>query len=379
MIYLDNSATTKPDKAVLDSFHQVATQYFGNPSSIHGLGMDSERLLRKAREKASALLEVDSPEIIFTSGGTEGNNIALKGIALAHQNRGKHIITTSVEHPSVMEACEGLERLGFEVTYLPVDQEGRVSVDDIKFAITYETILVSVMHVNNEIGTIQPISEIGQLLSNYPKIFYHVDNVQGFAKVPLNIREANIDLCTISGHKIHGLKGTGLLYVKTGVKLFSLAHGGGQEANLRSGTENVPGIVGMVKAMRLAKERQAEINNLAELKQYVMDELSKMRHIELNTPKNGSAPHIVHFSAPGLKPEVVIHALEERNIFISTKSACSSKSADESQVLVSCGRSYEIASSGLRVSMSYETTKAEIDVFLKELTKVLDKLSKVMR
>ncbi|MFC4403655.1 cysteine desulfurase family protein [Gracilibacillus xinjiangensis] len=379
MIYLDNSATTKPDLEVLQSFQQVATQYFGNPSSIHGLGMETERLLRKAREQAGTILQVDSSEIIFTSGGTEGNNLAIKGIALAHQNRGKHIITTTVEHPSVIEACEGLQRLGFQITYIPVDQDGKVNVDDVKAAITNETILVTIMHVNNEIGTIQPIEEIGQLLSSYPKIFFHVDHVQGFSKVPLHFKNAQIDLCTISGHKIHGLKGTGILYVKNGVRLFSLAHGGGQEANVRAGTENVPGIVGLVKAMRLAKDMQQKADELINLKYYLMEKLHEMDHIVLNTPKNDSAPHIVHFSAPGLKPEVVIHALEEKDIYISTKSACSSKSADESQVLAACGKSYEVSASGLRISMSYNTTKDEIDIFLTELVKVLAKLSKVMR
>ncbi|GAA0288154.1 cysteine desulfurase [Gracilibacillus halotolerans] len=380
MIYLDNSATTKPRKSVVESFHQAALHYFGNPSSIHGLGQDGERLLRKSRQQAASILQVDEDEIIFTSGGTEGNNMAIKGTALAHQNRGKHIITTEIEHPSVLEACKSLEMLGFEVTYLPVNEEGRVSIDRLKDSVRHDTILVSIMHVNNEIGTIQPIREIGQILKDYPKIFYHVDFVQGFGKVPLSLKESKVDMATISGHKIHGLKGTGILYIRNGVKIFTLNHGGGQERGVRSGTENVPGIVSLVKAMRLQAEVQNEkSNHLHELKQFLTRELNKIEDVRINTPAEKSAPHIVNFSVPGLKPEVVIHALEENEIFISTKSACSSKSTDESLVLAACGREKEITTSGLRISMSYDNTIEELEVFLNKLKEVLQKLYEVMR
>ncbi|WP_163581633.1 cysteine desulfurase family protein [Gracilibacillus saliphilus] len=379
MIYLDNSATTKPNPQVLDSFTKASTGYFGNASSIHGIGMDAERLLRKSREQASSLLEVNPNEIIFTSGGTEGNNLAIKGIALEHQNRGKHIITSSIEHPSVIETCQGLEALGFEVTYLDVDESGLVDIDNLKKKMREDTILVSIMHVNNEIGTIQPIKEIGEIVQSYPKAFFHVDHVQGYGKVPINIQASHVDLCTISGHKIHGLKGTGVLYVKQTVKLFSLAHGGGQERRIRSGTENVAGIVSLVKAMRLAKEKQSELSKkLTTLKHALMEQLQTLDRVVINTPKIASAPHIVNFSVRGLKPEVVIHALEEFDIFISTKSACSSKSADESAVLIACGKDRDIAISGLRISMSYETTKDEIDYFFQKLTEVIKKLSEVM-
>ncbi|MGN8645809.1 cysteine desulfurase family protein [Gracilibacillus sp. HCP3S3_G5_1] len=379
MIYLDNSATTKPNPQVLDSFTKVSTQYFGNASSIHGIGMDAERLLRKSREQAASLLEVNPNEIIFTSGGTEGNNLAIKGIALEHQNRGKHIITSAIEHPSVMETCQGLEKLGFEVTYLDVDESGFVDIDSLKKEIREDTILVSIMHVNNEIGSVQPIREIGEVVQNYPKAFFHVDHVQGYGKVPLNMLECSIDLCTISGHKIHGLKGTGLLYVKHNVRLFSLAHGGGQERKIRSGTENIAGIVSLVKAMRLAKENQTKLHHhLSNLKDRLMKQLHTIDRVVINTPEANSAPHIVNFSARGLKPEVVIHALEDFDIFISTKSACSSKSADESAVLIACGKEREVAISGLRVSMSYETTPEEIDYFSQKLKEVIKNLSEVM-
>ncbi|UOQ86298.1 cysteine desulfurase family protein [Gracilibacillus salinarum] len=379
MIYLDNSATTRPSPEVLESFTKASSHFFGNPSSIHGIGMEAERLLRKSREQAGSILQVQPNEIIFTSGGTEGNNIAIKGAALAHQNRGKHIITTAIEHPSVLEACHGLESLGFEVTYLPVNADGFVEAKSVKNAIRKDTILVSIMHVNNEIGTIQPIEEIGAIVKDYPKALFHVDYVQGFGKLPLNIDKSHIDLCTISAHKIHGLKGTGLLVVKNGVRLFSLAHGGGQERSIRSGTENVAGIVAFVKAMRLAKEQQNEaVDKICELKKYLINQLQSMAKVKLNTPATGSAPHIVHFSVPGYKPEVMIHALEESDIYISTKSACSSKSADESAVLIACGKDRSVATSGLRVSMSYETTEEEIVFFSQQLKKVIQKLSEVM-
>ncbi|MFC4388213.1 cysteine desulfurase family protein [Gracilibacillus marinus] len=379
MIYLDNSATTKPNEEVMKSFHTAATHYFGNPSSLHGLGMEAERLLRKAREQIAELLQINPDEVVFTSGGTEGNNLAIKGIALQHQHRGRHIIASSVEHPSVIESLEALKQLGFHITYIPVDENGRVNPNDVKKEITDDTILVSVMHVNNEIGTIQPIEEIGALLHNYPKIFFHVDAVQSIGKVPISIRKANIDLCTISGHKIHGLKGTGILYVKKGIRLFSLAHGGGQEANIRSGTENVPGIVALAKALRITLAKENDTKRIEQLKIYIMDELKKIHYVKINTPETSSAPHIVHFSLPGFKPEVVIHALEEAKIYISTKSACSSKKSDISSVLEACGKSQAIASSGLRVSMSFNTTKEEIDGFLHTLNIVINKLAKVMR
>ncbi|MDX8046727.1 cysteine desulfurase family protein [Gracilibacillus sp. S3-1-1] len=378
-IYLDNSATTKPSDQVLESFTKASAQYFGNASSIHGIGMDADRLLRKSREQAASLLQVSPNEIVFTSGGTEGNNIAIKGIALEHQNRGKHIITSTIEHPSVLEACQGLEALGFDVTYLDVDESGLVDVSSVKAAMRDDTILVSIMHVNNEIGSVQPIKQIGEIVANYPKAFFHVDHVQGFGKLPLNLDECHIDLCTISGHKIHGLKGTGILFVKHNVKLFSLAHGGGQERKIRSGTENVAGIVALVKAMRLALESQDEVNaKLTSLKHILMEQLQSTEGIVINTPEQ-SAPHIINFSAPGLKPEVVIHALEEFGIYISTKSACSSKSADESAVLIACGKERAVAISGLRVSMSKETTREEIEYFSQQLQEVTEKLREVMR
>ncbi|ENH96929.1 cysteine desulfurase [Gracilibacillus halophilus YIM-C55.5] len=379
MIYLDNSATTKPHPEVMDSFYQAATTFFGNPSSVHRLGMDTERLLRKARHQAASLLQVKDEEVFFTSGGTEGNNLAIKGIALQHQTRGKHLITTTIEHPSVLEAFRSLEELGFSVTYIQVDKNGTINIDQLKQALSQETILVSVMHVNNEIGTIQPIEEIASIVSAYPKAFLHVDHVQGFGKVHLPLNQLAIDLCTISGHKIHGLKGTGIMYKRKGVTLFPLSHGGGQEQSIRSGTENVPANVALVKAMRLIHEQMEQNKQRLEaLKGRIIQKLQTMDQVVVNTP-SPAAPHIVNFSLPGIKPEVMIHALEEDDIYISTKSACSSKSADESAVLAACGHRRKITESGLRISMSYETTEADIDYFLVKLAEAYDKLSKVMR
>lgn len=378
VIYLDNSATTKPDPEVLASFQKVSEEYYANPSSIHQFGGNAEKLLVAAKRQAAQLLQVEQEEIIFTSGGTEGNNMAVKGIALEHQQRGKHIITSSIEHPSIYEACKALEKLGFEVTYLPVNEKGIVSVDDVKKAIRKDTILVTIMHVNNEIGSIQPIAEIGKLLQQYPKIFFHVDNVQGFGKVPLHLKNAGIDLCTISGHKIHGLKGTGILYVRKGVALFPLFHGGEQELAIRSGTENLAGIVSLVKAMRLAKEREEEgIRHMSELKSYLIRAFEKMEGVFVNTPENG-APHIVNISVPGIKPEVIIHMLGEQNIYISTKSACSSKVKDESMVLAACGYSKNRTTTALRISLSYENTMEEMKIFVDALERSIKQFKTTM-
>mgnify|MGYP001291916661 CR=1 FL=1 len=367
MIYLDNSATTRPDSSVLESFHQVSTTFFANPSSIHQFGGKAEKLLKAARRQAAEILSVDEEEIIFTSGGTEGNNIAIKGIALEHQNRGKHIITTDIEHPSIYEACKGLEKLGFDITYLPVNADGVISVEDVKSAIREDTILISIMHVNNEVGSIQPIEEIGQIAKNYPKLFFHVDDVQGLGKVPLKLRNSGIDLCTFSAHKIHGLKGTGLLYINKHTTIFPLLHGGNQENEIRSGTENLAGIVSMVKALRLIKEKEKnEVKNLYYLQQYLVEKLKKMDGVLVNTPI-GAAPHIVNISVPKVKPEVIIHMLGERDIYISTKSACSSKLKDESKVLAACGFPTDRTTSALRISLSYDNTEEEINIFLQSL------------
>lgn len=378
MIYLDNSATTKPNAEVVQSFQQVTERFFANPSSIHQFGGEAEHLLVKARKQAAEILNVSQSEIVFTAGGTEGNNIAIKGIALEHQNRGKHIITTEIEHPSVFNACESLKKLGFDITYLPVDENGAISLQELKKAIRKDTILISIMHVNNETGVIQPVEEIGEIAKKYPKLFFHVDDVQGLGKVPLNLKNSGIDLCTFSGHKIHGLKGTGILYVDHRTTLFPLFHGGEQEQGIRSGTENLAGAVSMVKALRLIKElEKTQADRLFQLKEYLRNEIELMEGIQINTPAQ-AAPHILNISVPGVKPEVIIHMLGEEEIFISTKSACSSKQKDESKILTACGFSKDRTTSALRISLSYDNTKVEIDQFLRALKIAIMKFNKVM-
>lgn len=378
MIYLDNSATTKPDSTVVASFKQVSEKYFGNPSSIHELGGEVEQLQNRAREQAANILQVKPSEVVFTSGGTEGNNLAIKGIALRHQKRGKHIITSKVEHASVYETCKSLEDLGFTITYLPVKPNGVIDIEQLEKEITDETILISIMYVNNEIGSIQPIFDIGKKLKKYPKIFFHVDAVQAFGKVPLYLNDSGIDLCTLSGHKINGLKGTGLLYVKEGTSLYPLFHGGNQEFGLRSGTENVAGNVSFVRALRLMKEKeQNQWKQLKNLYEKLYQGLKKLDHLKINSSLDG-APHILNVSVPGLKPEVVIHALYEKGIIISTQSACSSKQFDKSRVLSACGISDERASSGLRISLSYETTEEDIDMFINVFNETITHLKDIL-
>lgn len=378
MIYLDNGATTKPHPEVLESFQKVSENYFANPSSIHELGGTVSDLQSEARKQIAQILSVEPEEIVFTSGGTEGNNLAIKGIALEHQNRGKHIITSKVEHPSVYNTCKSLETLGFEVTYLPVNRHGIVDVEDVKQALRDDTVLVSIMHVNNEIGSIQPIEAIADLLIEYPKVFFHIDAVQSLGKVPLDLSHEGIDLATFSGHKINGLKGTGVLYVKKGTTLFPLFHGGGQEFGIRSGTENVAGNVAFAKALRLIKEKeQAKRHELNEIRMKLYEALEQMEGVEMNSPKEG-APHIVHVSVPGFKPEVIIHALYDHGIVISTQSACSSKREEESRVLKACGHDRKRASSGLRITLSYDTTEAEVQTFLQAFERVLNELRKVL-
>lgn len=378
MIYLDNSATTKPDETVVNSFKQSADRYFANPSSIHQWGAEVEKLQTKARAQAAQTLQIKPTEIIFTSGGTEGNNLAIKGIAFQHAQRGKHIITTEVEHASVYETCRALEKFGYDVTYLPVTQDGAVQLKDIKAAIRSDTIIVSVMHVNNEIGTIQPIQEIGALLKQHPKVFFHVDAVQALGKVPIQLANSGIDLCTFSGHKIHGIKGTGCLYVRDGIQIFPLMHGGNQENGIRSGTENVPGNVSFVRALRLIMEKQRkQAEHLMELRNTLRRALTQITGVFVTSPEKG-APHIMHISVPGLKPEVMIHALFEAGFIVSTQSACSSKQSQKSRVLTACGYEEAKAYAGLRISLTYGHTEADVDAFIKAFQTTIIKLKEVM-
>lgn len=380
MIYFDNSATTKPYKEVIETYAKVSEVFFGNPSSLHGLGKEAEDLLDQGREQIANLLKVSKKEIVFTSGGTEGNNLAIKGTVLEHKNRGKHLITTKVEHASNYETFLQLEKLGFNITYLNVNEFGEISLDELKNAIRTDTILVSIIHVNNELGSIQPIKEIGEILNQYPKIYFHVDHVQGMTKVPLSFKDCHIDLCTISGHKFHATKGTGVLYIRQGVQLFPIFSGGDQEYNLRAGTENIPGIVAMAKALRISMGQYVEKkSHLKKLHEHLINGLNQINGVVINSPTEGGAAHIINFSILKVKPEVVIQSLGEKEMYVSTKSACSSKLAEPSRVLMAASIGSERAESAIRVSFSFENTIEEVTRFITELKQIISKLNEVMR
>ncbi|TMW71736.1 cysteine desulfurase family protein [Alteribacter natronophilus] len=377
MIYLDNSATTKPYSDVLDAYIKVSRDFFGNPSSLHPAGKQAERLLKQTREMAARLLNVKPAEILFTSGGTEGNNLAIKGTARRHKNRGKHLITTEAEHPSSFETFQELEREGFEVTWLPADETGTIKIEDLKAALRDDTILVSLIHVNNELGSVNPVVEAGEYLKKYPKIRFHVDHVQGIGKVPLRLTDAGIDFCTISGHKFHGVKGTGLLFAREGTVLSPLFSGGSQEWQMRAGTENPAGAAAMVKALRIHLEKSVSGNEKLNLiTGGLIASLNDIRGIVVNTPE-ARAPHIVNFSVPGLKPEVLVQAYGEKGIYVSTKSACSSREPEPSRVLSACGFSREVAASGIRVSLSYDNTEEDIHTFLNYTKEIVPSLLEV--
>jgi cysteine desulfurase len=379
MIYFDNSATTKPYKEVLDSFVTVSNEFFGNPSSLHRFGVQAEKLLTQAREQIAMLLEVKSSEIYFTSGGTEGNNIAIKGAALMHKSKGRHLITTNVEHASVRSAMEQLKQEGFEITFLPVDKNGRVQVADVEKAIRKDTTLISIMHVNNEVGAVQPIEEIGNMLKKYPNILFHVDAVQAIGKVPQSLNENRVDLCSFSAHKFHGLKGTGVLFIRDGVRLLPLFSGGNQERKIRSGTENVAGFVAMAKALRMTLSKSEQgMERMREIQQMLRTGLDRIEGLKIHTPNENAAPHILNFSLEGLRSEVLIHALEEKGIFVSTTSACSSKRKSPSKTLLAMGVSESLADSAIRISLSFDNTIDEAKAFIATVEATVKHLRKVL-
>lgn len=380
MIYFDNSATTKPKKEVLDTFYKVAENYFGNPSSVHHLGLQAENLLSQARNQIATLLKTDEQEIIFTSGGTEGNNFIIKGVAEKYRNRGHHMITTMIEHPSVLNTCIQLENNGFDVTYLPVDETGRVRVEDVKRALRKDTILVSIMHVNNEIGSVQPIAKIGELLKNHPKTLFHVDHVQGVTKVPLDFHESNVDFASISSHKFHGLKGTGAIYIRKGLKLAPLLAGGGQERDFRSGTENLAGIVAMAKALRLGMlDYEAKIDTMMDVRDFLINELQLIEGVTMNTPKQNTSPHIINFSVQGFKAEVLVHELEQHGLYVSTTSACSSRTNEPSRTILAMGLGEERATTSIRISLSFDNTMEEAKQAVAIIKQSIKNLKPVMR
>ena len=371
MIYFDNAATTKIYDDALTSYVQVSQKFFGNPSSLHQLGVDAYQVLTKARLQVASLLSVQPEEIFFTSGGTESNNWAIKGTAIEKSVFGKHIITTKIEHPSVLQTCKQLERFGFEVTYLDVDSKGIVSVDQLKESLRKDTILVSVMAVNNEVGAVQPIAEIAQVLEAFPSIHFHVDAVQAVERASQLLAIGRIDLLSLSAHKFHGPRGVGIMYKKFGRKIQALLTGGGQEKGERSTTENLPGIVATTKALRMALEEKSVTG---ELRSQLWKELATKPEIRIFSPEDG-ASHVLCFAIKGVRGEVVVHAFENHGIYISTTSACSSKKADSSSTLYAMDVPNEWATGAVRVSFSNDNTKEEVEQFIDVLHQLMKQFS----
>ncbi|MGY3707591.1 cysteine desulfurase family protein [Granulicatella adiacens] len=371
MIYFDNAATTKIYDDALTSYVQVSQKFFGNPSSLHQLGVDAHQVLTKARVQVASLLSVQPEEIFFTSGGTESNNWAIKGTAIEKSVFGKHIITTKIEHPSVLQTCKQLERFGFEVTYLDVDSKGIVSVDQLKENLRKDTILVSVMAVNNEVGAVQPIAEIAKVLEEYPSIHFHVDAVQAVERASQLLAIGRIDLLSLSAHKFHGPRGVGIMYKKFGRKIQALLTGGGQEKGERSTTENLPGIVATTKALRMAQEEKSVTGDL---RSKLWKELATKTEIRIFSPEDG-ASHVLCFAIKGVRGEVVVHAFENHGIYISTTSACSSKKADSSSTLYAMDVPTEWATGAVRVSFSNDNTKEEVEQFINVLHQLMKQFS----
>ncbi|WP_444684020.1 cysteine desulfurase family protein [Alkalicoccus luteus] len=364
MIYLDNSATTMPHEEVVETFTRASTSYFGNPSSLHKLGGHAAALLEKARAKAGEFLEAKQQHVVFTSGATESNNLAVQGTAYARQSRGKHLVISSLEHPSILESAAYLERQGFEVTRVPPHTNGEVTVSSIEKALRKDTILVSLMHVNNETGAIMPIEAVGRMLKQYPTVHFHVDAVQAIGKIPVSFQQSGADSLSLSAHKIHGLKGTGLLLYRDTRHIMPLLFGGGQEAGARAGTENPAGAAAAVKALRLAVENQVEhAAHMRELNVQLEAFFASRPEVVINSPAE-RAPHILNVSCPGRMAETIVHALEEKDIYISTTSACSSKTSNESSVLKEMGADQAVAESAVRISLSGLTTAAEVHSFI---------------
>ena len=378
MIYFDNSATTKVYPEVLTTYTKVSEAIWGNPSSLHKMGENAYNLLEQSRAQIAELLGCQKEEIFFTSGGTEGDNWAIKGTALEKGIYGKHLITTQVEHPAVLNSMKQLEKLGFEVTYLPVDENGRVSVLDLKQALRKDTILVSVMAVNNEVGTIQPLKEIARVLADHPKVHFHVDAVQAVGKGLTDlIMDERVDLVTFSGHKFHAPRGVG--YKKAGRKLAPLLSGGGQEKNLRSSTENLPAIAAMAKALRLLLEN--ETKNVAHeqaIRQKIFEHLQAFDKVTLFSQLDDKfAPHILCFAIAGVRGETIVHAFEDQGVFISTTSACSSKKGQVSSTLHAMQVDDKIATSAVRVSLDENNTMAQADKFNQIFDDIYQKFLKI--
>lgn len=380
MIYLDNAASTKPKKEVIEAMLPYLSEDYGNPSSVYQMGNAAKAAITNARQKAASLLHVPATSIYFTSGGSESDNWVLQDCfhrALLHGEKHPHIITSSIEHPAILNTCHFLEELGAQVTYLPVDSNGFVNPEDVKTAIRPETVLISVMTANNEIGTIEPIQEIGEIAKE-AGIPFHTDAVQAFGQIPLDLSKLPVDFLSASGHKIYGPKGVGLLYIREGLPVRSLIHGGGQERNRRAGTENVAGIVGFGKACELAEKTLAErMEEESELRDYLISRLlTEIPGTRLNGDRTKRLPNNVNVIFPGLRGESILISLDIMGIEASSGSACTAGSLDPSHVLLALGLSEEEARGELRLTLSDETTKEEIDTTVDALKKIVSRLSK---
>ena len=372
--YFDNSATTKVLDEVKDIVVKVMTEDYGNPSAKHKKGMEAEQYVRQAAAEVAKTLKVKEKEILFTSGGTESNNMALVGTAMANMRAGKHIITTRIEHASVYNPMAFLEQQGFEVTYLPVDSQGHISLEELRKAIRPDTILVSVMHVNNEIGAIEPVEEIGAMLHEVnPSILFHVDAIQSYGKLQIRPKKAQIDLLSASGHKIHGPKGVGFLYIDQRVKIHPLIYGGGQQRDLRSGTENVPGIAGLgAAAEEIYRNHEEKMERLIGIKDYFISRIGEIPEAVVNSlPGKEGAPQIVSVSFSGVRSEVLLHALEEKEIYVSAGSACSSNKPAPSKTLQGIGLTKERLESTVRFSFCVNTTEEEIDYAVEQMKEIV--------
>ncbi len=373
MIYFDNSATTRPLPSVLDTYRTVAEDFFGNPSSLHNLGDRARAVVEQSRGQIAQLIRAKQNEIYFTSCGTEGDNWIIKGTAMAKRKFGKHLITTTIEHPAVRNTMKQLEELGFDVSYIPVDERGFVNPADVKAALRDDTILVSVMAVNNEVGSIQPIAAIGDILEDYPTVHFHVDAVQAAGKGVLDmLRHPRVDFLTFSGHKFHAPRGTGFIYAKEGRVIEPLLAGGGQEKDWRSGTENTPGIAAMAKALRLTfDDEAAKVARQQAIRAEIVQHVQQFDHVHLFSGLGADfAPHILTMSIGGVRGETIVHAFENEGVYMSTTSACSSRSGQESSTLKAMNVDSKLAESAFRISLDEDNTMAEAKQFEKAFDKV---------
>lgn len=378
IIYLDNGATTKVDDEVLKEMIPYFNENYGNASSLHTLGVNGYESIKKARELIAKTINAESDEIIFTSGGTESNNLAIKGIAYSNKHKGNHIITTKIEHDCIINSCEYLKKEGFEITYLNVDKEGFINLEELKKLIKKETILVSIIHGNNEIGTIQDLEEIGKICKE-KKVLLHSDACQSYTKTEIDVKKQNIDLLTINAHKIHGPKGVGALFIKKGTQITPLSHGGGHEFKIRSGTQNVTGIIGFSKAAEISlRDFEKNKKQITILRDYTINELLKIKNTTLNGAKGDKRLfNNINITFDFIEGEAILMHLDMYGIAVSTGSACSSKSLKPSHVLTSLGKTPEQCHGSIRITLSKYTTKKELDFFINKMKKVVETLRKL--